>query len=264
MNVESFNLFEPGAATMLALVAARVGGVVLVAPVFSATTTPVSVRTVLAVLLAVLLQPTALAAHVGIPALTPVLAVSEIVVGLIIGMGAAFIVGASEAAGEVIGIQIGLSGAAILDPLGNGEGSALRTFASLFTVALLLSLDLHVVMLRALAASFERLPVGAALRLDLGLGALVAAAARLFVLGVRFAAPVIAAVMLVNASLAVLGRVAPQVNLLAVAFPVQIMAGIVALGIALPYIAYWLGGWQGDYRAILDHAFRALATAPGR
>jgi flagellar biosynthesis protein FliR len=264
VTVLPFDLFAPGSATVLVLVAARVGGVVLAAPVFSAATVPVPVRTLLVVLFTVLLQPAALAAHVGVPALTPALAASETVVGLAIGMGAALIVGASEAAGEILGVQIGLSGAALLDPLGNGESSALSTFTSLFTIALLLSLNLHLVMLRALAASFERLPVGAVLHLDAGLGALVALGTRLFVLGVRFASPVIAAVMIVNAALAVLGRVAPQMNLLAISFPAQIGVGVFALGVALPFIAFWLRGWTGEYAAMLAHTFGALLGVPGR
>ncbi len=259
-----FDLFAPGAATILTLVATRVGGVVLVAPVFSASPVPVTVRTLLVVLVSVLLAPVAMASHVGVPAFTPALAASEMVVGVTIGMGAALIVGASEAAGEILGVQIGLSGAAVLDPLGHGQSSALSSFTSLFTIALLLSLNLHLVMLQALASSLQHLPVGEALHLDAGLWALVELGTRLFILGVRFASPVIGAVMLANAALAVLGRVAPQMNLLAISFPVQIAVGVLALGVALPFIAVSLRGWTGEYGAMLTRIFGALVGAPGR
>ncbi len=264
MIVAAFDPFAPGAATMLVLVSTRVGGVVLTAPVFSARTVPVPVRTLLVVLISVLLVPVALTSAVGMPLLTPAAVAGEAVVGIVIGTGAALIVGAAEAAGEILGIQIGLSGAALVDPLGQGQSSALSEFASLFTIALLLSLNLHLVMLQALATSLDRLPVGSVMHLDAGLSALVGLGTRLFVLGMRFASPVIAAVMVVNAALSVLGRVAPQMNLLAISFPLQIAVGVFALGAALPFIAGWLHGWRGEYDAMITHAFRALAGARGR
>ncbi len=258
-----FDVFAPGAATVLVLVAARVGGVVLTAPVFSAHTIPMPVRTLLVVLISVLLAPVAASSHTGVPALTPAAVAAETVIGLAIGFGAAMIVGAAEAAGEILGVQIGLSGAALLDPLSQSQSSALGQFTSLFTITLLLSLNLHLVMLQALAASFDRVPVGAAVHLDAGLSVLVGLGTRLFIFGVRFASPVIAAVMVVNAMLAVLGRVAPQMNLLAISFPAQIAVGVFTLAAALPFIAAWLHGWRIEYDTTLTHTFNALAGAAG-
>src|SRR5574338_608877 len=109
----SFDLFAPGSAQVLALFGARVSGLVLVAPVFSARTVPVMVRTALVVVLTVLLQPVAMSHLTMPPALTPAAFLSETLVGFAIGMGAAIIVGAAEAAGELLAVQIGLSGAAV-------------------------------------------------------------------------------------------------------------------------------------------------------
>jgi flagellar biosynthesis protein FliR len=258
-----FDLFAPGFATVLVLVAARMGGLVLTAPVFSARTIPTAVRTLVVVLVSVLLAPVAMGSHTGTPALTPAAVLTETVIGMTIGLGAALIVGASEAAGAILGVQIGLEGAALLDPVSQSESSALGQFTNLFTITLLLSLNLHLVMLQAVASSFVRLPVGATLHLDAGLSALVGLGSRLFVMGVRFASPVIAAVMVANAMLAVLGRVAPQMNLLAISFPVQIAVGVFALGAALPFIAAWLHGWQFEYQHMLSTTFSALQGASG-
>jgi flagellar biosynthesis protein FliR len=107
--VASFDLFAPGSAPALALFGARVSGLVLVAPVFSARLVPVSVRTALVILLTVLLQPVAMTHLTAAPALTPTSLLSETLVGFAIGMGAAIFVGAAEAAGELLAIQIGLS-----------------------------------------------------------------------------------------------------------------------------------------------------------
>ena len=259
MTVAPFDLLAPGAATVLALVAARVGGLVLIAPMFSAKTIPMPLRTAMVVLLTVFVQPVAFAQQVGAPALTPAMLVGETLIGFTMGLGAALIVGAGEMAGDLLATQIGLSGEAILDPLSQRQTTALGQFMSLFTLVVLLSFDLHLAMIDALVGSFDRLPVGAALDLPHGLAALVATGSTLFVLGIRFAAPVIGAVMIVNVALAVLGRITPQMNLLSVSFPVQIAVGLAALLGALPFIANAQSSWRAGYDTMVSNSFAAFA-----
>lgn len=259
----AFDLFAPGSAPVLALFGARVGGLVLVAPVFSARTVPVTVRTGILVLLAVLLQPVAMT-HVGaVPALTPAALLSETLIGFAIGMGAAIFVGAAEAAGELLAIQIGLSGAAIVDPLSQTQGPALGQFLNLYAIALLLALNAHLVMLDSLAASLRHVPVGSAIDLRAGAASLVSLGSTLFALGLRFAAPVVALVLIVNVALAVLSRAAPQLNILSLAFPVQIGLGLFAFAASLPVIALWFQGWDAAYDGVLTRLFESFLPAGG-
>lgn len=258
MQAAPFDLFAPGSTAVLALFGARVSGLVLVAPVFSARTVPVMVRAGLVVLLTVLLAPVARVAGAAAPVLTPASFLTEALVGFAIGLGAALLVGAAEAAGELMAIQIGLSGAALLDPLNQQNTPVLGQFMQLFAVALLLALDLHLVMLDALGASVRLLPVGAALDVQAGLGEMVRAGAMLFALGLRFAAPVIAAVLVANVALAVLGRAAPQLNILSVAFPLQIGIGLFTLLAALPFLATFFTGWAPVYDGLLERMLGAM------
>jgi flagellar biosynthetic protein FliR len=258
-----FDLFAPGSAEALVLFGTRVSGLVLVAPVFSARTTPVPVRTGLVLLLTVLLQPAALAHLTAAPRITAPALAGEVVVGFAIGLGAALFVGAAEAAGELMAVQSGLSGAALFDPLNNSNSPVLGQFAQLFAVAVLLSLDAHLVILDALAASTRAVPVGGALAVAAGLDDLVRAAGFLFVLGLRFAGPVVAALMIANTALAVLTRAAPSLSLLSVAFPIQIGIGLCAVAAALPLIATTLAGWEPAYDRLLTGAFAALAGPGG-
>jgi len=257
----AFDLFAPGSANVLVLFGARVSGLVLVAPVFSARTVPVMLRTGLVVLLTVLLQPVAMTHLTGPAALTPTTLLSETLVGFAIGMGAAIFVGAAEAAGELLAIQIGLSGAAIVDPLTQSQGPALGQFLNLYAVALLLALNAHLVMLDALAASLRHVPVGSTIDMPAGAASLVSLGSTLFALGLRFAAPVVALVLIGNVALAVLSRAAPQLNILSLAFPVQIGLGLFALGAALPMIALWFQGWDNAYDGVLTRLFGSFAIA---
>ena len=169
--------------------------------------------------------------------------------------------GAAEAAGDVMAVQMGLSGAALLDPLDTTQTPALGTFTRLFATTLLLSLNFHAVMLGALADSAARFPVGAPVSLEGGALAVLQLGGTLFVLGVRFAAPVITAVLIANVALAVLGRAAPQLNVLTVAFPLQITVGLFALLAALPAMARFFEGWSGTYDGMMTHVARGLSGA---
>lgn len=259
-----FDAFAPGSIQTLVLLGARVGGLIMIAPVFSTKAVPVKVRTVVILLLTALLQPLALAHTGAAPAITPATFVGETLVGFALGLGAAILVGAADTAGEFLAMQIGLSGAAILNPLSNEQGPALGMLMNMFAVALLLSLDAHLVMLDALAASVREVPVGAPLDLRAGMGAMVSTGTALFSLGLRFAAPVIAAVLIGNVALAVLGRAAPQLNILGVAFPVQIAIGLFTLAASLPFIATWFTGWQSAYTTMLSHVMGALTLPLAR
>jgi flagellar biosynthetic protein FliR len=257
----TFDPLAPGSAATLALMGARVGGLLMIAPVFSAMVVPRNIRVAVLVVLTVLLQPAALASVRDIPRITPAALLSETVIGLAIGLGAAIIVGAAEAAGDVMAIQIGLSGAAILDPLDASQTPVLGSFARLFAIAVLLSLNLHTVMLGTLADSAQLFPVGSPVSLVSGVRMMVQSGGALFVLGVRFAAPVIAVVLIANIAIAILGRAAPQLNILSVAFPVQIMLGLITLAASIPAIGHLLAGWASINDSMLGPIVRALAQA---
>ncbi|HVX41879.1 MAG TPA: flagellar biosynthetic protein FliR [Gemmatimonadaceae bacterium] len=251
------DLFAPGAPQTLVLLIARVGGLVLIAPVFSTKTLPATVKTSITIVLAVLLQPIALAHARAIPQITPETFVGEMIVGLALGLGAALLVGAASVAGDLIGMQIGLSGAAVLDPISNSSENVLGTFANLFAVTLLLAVDAHIVMIDAVARSLRAIPIGSGLHAE-GLHAMVTSANVLFALGLQFAAPVVASVLVANAALAILSRAAPQFNILSVAFPVQIGVGLIALAASVPFIGAFYHGFSGTYGASLDRLFTAF------
>ena len=259
----ALDLFAPGSASVMVLFGARVGGVLLIAPVFSARNVPTMVRASLLVVLTVLLQPAALARVTTVPQVTPTTALSETLIGFAIGLGAALFVGAAEAAGELASIQMGLSGAALFDPMSQTQVTVLGQFTQLLAIALLLSGNAHLIMLDSLAESVRVIPVGSAVDVRGGVGAMLSLGTTLFVLGLRFAAPVIAAVLVANVALAVLGRAAPQLNILSVAFPIQIGIGLFALAASVPLLAAFFTGWGSTYDAMLTHLFDAFAGTGG-
>src|SRR4051794_12462439 len=176
------DLFAPGSPQTLVLLAARIGGLVVIAPVFSTKAVPAMVKTCIIVLLTALLQPAALSQATSVPAITPETFVGETLVGFGLGLGAALLVGAASVAGDLMGMQIGLSGAAVMDPINNSSENVLGVFGNLFAITLLLAVDAHLVMIDAVVQSVRAIPIGSGLH-AVGMLAMVRSASVLFGLG---------------------------------------------------------------------------------
>ena len=257
------DLFAPGMATALILTTLRVGGLVLVAPMWSAKTIPMRLRSVFMLLLALLLLPGAVAnAEPATLAITPATFLGETAVGFAIGLAAAFVIAGAEFAGELMTTSVGLAGAAIFDPVNNQQGAILGSFMQVLALVLLVGGGGHLVMVQAVANSFSVVPLGVPLALGDGLLALTRAAGILFRSGMQFAAPVVAAVLVANIALAVLGRAAPQLNIMNLAFPLQIGIGLLTLAGALGVIVHALADWTPGFTGTLDSFARAVQAAP--
>ena len=237
----------------------RIGGLMLVAPVLSARTVPRMVRAGIAILLTVLVLPT-----VGdVPSnlvVGPGTLVAELLIGLGMGLGAAMMLSAAELAGEVLSVQTGLSGATALDPL-TGQGTVvLGHLLSLVALVLLLVSGGHLLMIEVLTASFTLLPAGVGLGLSAGALELVRTAGLVFIYGLQFAAPIIAAVSVGYVALGVLARASPQLNMLAVAFPLQIGLGLIVLAGVLPLAATLYADWPSHIANLSERFFLALGA----
>lgn len=257
------DLFAPGTASALVLVALRVGGLLLVAPIWSARTVPMRLRTACLVIFAVLLLPTAIAsAPAGGVVITPTAFLAETFIGFAIGLAGAIIIAGAEAAGDMLSISIGLSGAAIFNPMNGGQTMVLGQFMQLFALTLLLTAGGHVIMLEALADTFRVLPIGGTVNLADGARALADTGTTIFASALKFAAPVLGAIMITNVSLGVLSRAAPQLNIFTVAFPLQIGIGMLVLAMTLAVIATAISQWPTEFGLSLESTMGALAL-PG-
>ncbi len=262
MGTQGFTLMTPAEAAVTGLLALRVSAVVWTAPLFSSRAVPATLKSALTVLLVVALWPVARALAPDAQ-FTAAGVATELTVGVALGLGAAIFVGAAESAGDMLAVQMGLSGANVVDPMSATQLPVLGHFLGLFVTALILAGGGHLVILEGLAASHALVPSGAPLRAE-GVSGIVSLGATLLWIGLRIAAPVIAAMILGNVALGVLARTVPQLNVLMVAFPMQIGIGLFVLAAALPLVASAFAGWGGDYTELAGGLLRGLApAAPG-
>ena len=236
----------------------RLLGLFLVAPVFSAVVVPMRVKAALTLVLSVVLFPAASGARVSGLGLDPGSLFAELLVGLTLGLGAAVFVGAAEMAGDMMAVQTGLSGASLVDPLTRNQVPVLGQLLGLTTLVLILATDGHLVMLQALHRSFAVVQVGSLADAEALAVNAIRLGSSLFLLGLRFAAPVIGALMIGHVALGVLARTVPQLNVLMMAFPLQIAVGLFVLAITLPSVAAAFAVWPETYSDVVGELLERL------
>jgi len=246
------DLLTTGGMSTMALLAARVGGMILIAPVFTSKSVPIKLRSVILILFAVVLVPVARGHVAGIPVITPLTMLSETIVGFGLGLGTALVLGAASAGGDLMSVQMGLAGASVLDPMTNIQVPVLGQFMTAFATLLLFSSGGHLVMIESLGTSLEVIPVGTVPDLSAGMLAMSKMGGMIISLGMMFAAPVMAVTMIANVALAILTRAAPSLQIITVAFPLQIIAGLFTLAAALSLTAVWFTGWPSYHDALIN------------
>jgi flagellar biosynthetic protein FliR len=156
-------------------------------------------------------------------------------VGLAIGFAARLAFAAFDLAGELIGMQMGLSYAGFFDPQG-GQGNAVGAFMNTTATLTFVALNGPLLLVAATMRSFDSLPIGRVPFEFVARFDPVALGAEVFALGLLIATPFLALILFVNLLLGVMTRVAPQLGLFSIGFPITIGTGMVLLLIGLPWI----------------------------
>ena len=230
-------LFDLERILLLALLMARAGGVVLTAPFLSGRMVPRTVKVLFVGTLALVMIP--LAPALALPASFSSLVAmlfGEVAVGLALGFVAQLFVVAFHAAGELIGHQMGFGMARIMDPMQGGEATVMGRWFWLVGMTFFFVLGGPGLVIRGLAASLEVLPPGLAAP-GAGLAEiLVDFSADAFAVAMGIAAPAVGVLLLTSMALGILARTVPQMNVFLVGFPLKITAGIVGVGLTLPFL----------------------------
>jgi flagellar biosynthetic protein FliR len=255
------HLTASGGVPMFVCLTARIGGLFMVAPLWSLSTMPRLVRTAIVVLLSVLLLPSAPAGAVPVdPVGMPLTFATEIAIGVAIGLGAAALVQGVALAGEVVSTQMGLQMAPLFAPMPELQQSGIAQLQTMLAIAIYARLDGHLLLLQGLAASLRVLPPGALLHPGGMVGSLAGVGGMLFGTAIRAAAPVMATLLLTQLALAVMSRAIPQLNAMTVSLPLAVAAGLVMVGLALPLVGGVLEQGARSLPGQVDHVLRALST----
>ena len=249
LNPESWLRLVPVIAPAV-LVLARCLGLAWTAPALASPAMGVRLRLGFAVVLTTLLMPVgaaelppvwspfALLAGVGV----------ELAVGAGLGWSASLVIAGARQAGEVVGIQSGLSPAALLDPEAAAEMTAFGHLYGLIALAVFLRMDGPLELTRSLAESFRVLPAGGTVISAEVANQLCARIGWSLALALRAAAPAGVALAVAGLALGLLGRAAASLSPLTLALPIRLALGLTLVLVGLGALVATLGtAWRSTF-----------------
>lgn len=216
----------------------RVLALISTAPILSERTVPKRVKIGLGVVITFIIAPNLPANDVTVFSMDALwLALQQILIGVALGFTMQFAFAAIRTAGELIGLQMGLSFATFFDPSSNLNMPVLARFMDLLALLLFLSFNGHLWLISMLVDTFHTLPIGGEPVNSNAFLALARAGGLIFLNGLMLALPVITMLLTLNLSLGLLNRMAPQLSVFSIGFPVTLTVGILLMVTLMPLIA---------------------------
>ena len=219
----------------------RTSGLFLIAPMFSQKGIPHHVKIMFALTLSMVLSPIVQQQGFIVPLhLVDVLSLAarEMLVGVLIGFVFYSLFVGVQMAGAFVGFQAGFAIVNVIDPTTSQQVSILAQFKFIIAMLIFLMLDGHHMMLRALASSYQLIPLGEAMFRFSVTEDIARLVTGIFILAIKLAAPVMATLVLTDVGLGVISRTVPQMNIFIVGFPIKIALCLFFTGTALPIFGY--------------------------
>jgi len=220
----------------LGILVARPGALIATAPAFGGAFAPPPVRIGLAIMIAVLLVPAVPPQSFASTAGLGLVVAREMAIGVLMALSLRAILAGAELGGHLTGSQLMLSYGSVVDPQGGVRSNLVANLYGNLALITFLLMNGHHALLRALAASYTAIPIGeGGIGVSLG-STVVQLLGIVFVLGARLAAPIVVVMLLVEVGTAIMARVAPSLNLMAVAPPIRVAVGLLAMATMVPLV----------------------------
>lgn len=243
----SLPFLSPGHLDAFILVLLRVSAIVVTIPVISEASVPARFKAALSILITLIVFP------LVVPKIPPaenyhVLILmyrmaGEVMIGLIIGYIARLVLAGIQMAGDIIGFQMGLSIANVIDPMTSEQVSIITELQYLVALLVFLAVDAHHIFFSAIIQSYSILnPLVFHFSGPL-MQAVLSYSKEMFVIAVKLAAPLIAVMLFTNVGLGIVARTVPQINIFIVGMPLQIAVGLILLGLTVPMFVKLTSGY---------------------
>lgn len=229
LSAEQFEVFV--------LVLVRTSALLFSVPILGAQEVPRIAKIGMSLMLAWIIAPA-----VGLPAGTAAFQVEEFVpavigevlVGVLIGLSARIIFEGIQIGGQLVGFQMGFGIVNVMDPITGANFSIIAQIQNLLAVLLFITLGLHHLFIKAVFASFTKIPL-----LHCAVpGTLVEWFARtagnIFTVGLKVAAPTMALLLFVSAGMGIINKAAQGMNVMIVMFPLKIAVGLFGVALTMP------------------------------
>ena len=236
----------------------RIAAFIAAMPVFTSTFINTRIRLILAIALTIITVPL-------VPEVPQIDAMSingvmlilhQILIGIAMGGIFHMVFAVFTIGGQIIAMQMGLGFATMIDPVNGSQAPVLSMFYILLVTLFFFLMDGHLAVIGLLIDSFNSMPIGTQGISYASFWSIVAWASQMFSSAIMVALPAITALLLINMSLGVIGRAAPQLNIFAVGFSITITAGFYVIMVSLPIVLTQFDG-------IIQMAFNLMKDLVG-
>jgi flagellar biosynthetic protein FliR len=160
-------------------------------------------------------------------------------------------------AGQIVGLQFSFSLVNLLDPASAIQTPLLGELFQLMGTLVILTAGLDRILLASMVRSFRVAPLGSCAMAPVTTLAIVRAAGGIFLAAVELAAPVLAATLLVELAIALMGKLSPQLPVMSLTVPLKTLTGFALLAGSL---ALWPRFIEARFDGLLDLAERLIAA----
>lgn len=252
--MDILNVIDPIQFRTYLLVLLRLSIMLFMTPVFSSKVFPTQLKMGFALVSALLLYSVVEVDLARFPMSVPaigLLILAEAMIGLCLGMCLRIFFGSVQLAGQIIGFQMGFAMINVVDPQTGSNVSIMDQLGYWVCLLVFLLLNGHHIIFLAVIDSFKLVPVGFFLMQKILLVKMLELSAQLFVLAVKIGAPVIASLAFVSVGFGMMSKFSPQMNVMIVAFPLKIVAGLVLFGLTLQIIVIATRNYVGEFKQLL-------------
>jgi flagellar biosynthetic protein FliR len=243
----------------MTLAMVRVSGMVVFAPFFSSKALPVRAKAVLVGAVAFLLAPLVAESPHASATIDFSALLGELAVGLVYGLSLALLNEMLIFAGQIVGLQLSFSLVNLLDPGSSIETPLMGELFQLMGTLVVIAAGLDRILLASMVRSFRAVPLGEFALQPASALAIVESAGGVFLAALELAAPLLAATMLVEFAIALIGRLSPQMQTMSLSVPLKTMTGFAVLTGSL---ALWPRFIEVRFAGLLDMAERLITAGP--
>ncbi|MCI9438558.1 MAG: flagellar biosynthetic protein FliR [Lachnospiraceae bacterium] len=212
------------------LILVRVVSFVHTAPFLSMSSTPSRVRIALSFFTSLLLYQALTPAEAVVYSTVTeyaVIVMKEAIVGLLVGFAASICSSIVNFAGSIADMEVGLSMMTLMDPTSRQSTSITGVLYQYVLMLMMMATGMYRYFFRALADTYILIPVnGAIFRSDSLLNSMMEFLGDYVIIGFRIILPIFCSILLLNAVLGILARVAPQLNMFAVGIQLKVLVGL--------------------------------------
>ena len=246
--------FSAGEYKVFILILVRVSIFLFMFPVFSSPVVPAIAKIGLALLMTFILYPVAGVRPEQFPNSSVgfgTLVIGEFIVGMVLAYSVEIFFSAVQLAGQIVGFQMGFSMINVIDPQSGTDLSIISQISYLVVILIFIILNGHHTIIQALVESFKIINMGDIYLHENMHHQLITMVTHLFALGIKMAAPAMAALFFTNAAFGICAKFVPQMNIMIVAFPVQIAVGLFTFGITLQVVLIMTRNYMGTFKTTL-------------